>query len=300
MRLGSRGSALALWQTHYVRDLLQAAWPDLTLTVEIIKTQGDKILDTPLPLIGGKGLFTAELEAALHHRQIDLAVHSLKDLPVTAPPGLIIGATPPRANPADALVSRGGHTLANLPPGAAVGTSSLRRAAQLLHQRPDLRILDIRGNVDSRIGKVLDNGGPYDAIVLAYAGLERLARLDVVSQILSSAEMTPAPGQGSLAIQCRDETASVALLRPLHDPTTEAAVTAERAFLAALGGGCALPIAAHATLSGDQLHVHGRVTAVDGSKQIDVTLIGERTAAQQAGFDLAQVALNEGAADLLN
>ncbi len=172
--LGTRGSALARWQTDYVAGLLRAAWPGLTCVVEVIQTQGDRVLDTPLPLIGGKGVFTAELEAALRSGAIDLAVHSLKDLPVEMPDGLALGAVPERAEAADVLVSRGGFTLETLPDGATVGTSSRRRAAQLLVARPDLRIADLRGNVDTRIRKALASDGPYDAILLAHAGLTRL------------------------------------------------------------------------------------------------------------------------------
>jgi hydroxymethylbilane synthase len=299
LRIGSRGSALALWQTHHVRDLLLAAWPDVQISIEVMKTQGDQVLDTPLPLIGGKGLFTAELEAALYAGHIDLAVHSLKDLPTTLPDGLAIGATPPRVSPADVLVSRAGHTVATLPEGAAVGSSSLRRAAQIRCLRPDLQIFDIRGNVDTRLRKLFDPDGPYDAILLARAGLERLGRLDVVTEQLTDDQMLPAPGQGSLAIQCRAEDASLALLAPLHDAATWAAITAERAFLAGLGGGCSLPVAAHAVWRDGLLQLRGRVTAVDGSHQLDLTTSGPATEATELGCALAQSALAQGAGEIL-
>jgi hydroxymethylbilane synthase len=299
LRIGSRGSALALWQTHYVRDLLLAAWPALQIDIKVMKTEGDRVLDTPLPLIGGKGLFTAELEAALREGHIDLAVHSLKDLPTIVPGGLAIGATPPRVNPADVLVSRAGHTVESLPEAAAVGSSSLRRAAQLRCLRPDLQIFDIRGNVDTRLRKLFDPDGPYDAILLARAGLERLDRLDVVSEVLTGDQMLPAPGQGSLAIQCRTEDAALALLAPLHDPATWVAVTAERAFLAGLGGGCSLPVAAHSVLQDGLLQLRGRVTAVDGAHQIDLTTSGPVTEAAELGYSLAQSALAQGAGELL-
>ncbi|MBZ0274744.1 MAG: hydroxymethylbilane synthase, partial [Anaerolineae bacterium] len=191
LRFGTRGSDLALWQTRYVMALLKEAQPSLEVEYEIIRTRGDQVLDTPLPLVGGKGVFTAELEAALHEKRVDCAVHSLKDLPTEQPDGLTIGAIPVRANPADALISRAGYTLATLPQGARVGTSSTRRAAQLLHKRPDLQLLDIRGNVDTRIRKALAVDGDYDAIVLAYAGLDRLGFTDVVSQILDFDDMLP-------------------------------------------------------------------------------------------------------------
>ncbi|MDX1613227.1 MAG: hydroxymethylbilane synthase [Candidatus Promineifilaceae bacterium] len=299
VRLGSRRSDLALWQTHHVAGLLQAAWPDVTIEVETMSTKGDQILDKPLPQIGGKGLFTAELEAALHEGAIDAAVHSLKDLPTDAPPGLTVGAIPVRANPGDVLVSRAGHTLATLPKGAHVGTSSRRRAAQLRLFRPDLQVLDIRGNVPTRIDKALDPDGPYDAVVLAYAGLERLDLLHAISEVLPLEQMLPAPGQGALGVQCRDDTDSLTLLQPLDDPVTRAATTAERAFLNRLGGGCAVPIAAYATLTAVTLTLRGRVAAVDGERQIEVQ--GQRPIEEAAelGRQLAGEALAQGAAALL-
>jgi len=299
IRLGTRGSALARWQTAYVADLLRASWPGLACQIEVIHTQGDRVLDVPLPKIGGKGVFTAELEAALRRRDIDLAVHSLKDLPIEQPAGLTIAAVPPRAGAADVLISRAGYTLETLPPAATVGTSSRRRAAQLRALRPDLRILDVRGNVDTRLRKALDPGGPYDALVLAQAGLERLGYADAVTQVLPLDVIMPAPGQGALAVQARDEADLVALLAPLDHRPTRLAVTAERAFLAGLGGGCALPIAAYATVEGERLVLVGRVTAADGSRQITVTIGGPAAEAAALGAQLAQIALDQGAADML-
>ncbi len=298
-RLGTRGSALARWQTDFVSQLLQDAWPGLDLEIQTISTQGDRVIDTPLPLIGGKGLFTLELEEALRSGRIDFAVHSLKDLPTENPAGLRVGAIPDRANPRDALVCRGDHTLETLPKGATVGTSSRRRAAQLLRCRPDLQILDIRGNVDTRIRKVKDPDGPYDATILAYAGLRRLGLTEVVSELLPLDLMLPAPGQGSLAVQCRDEDVSLSLLAPIHDRGTALAVTAERAFLAGLGGGCSVPVAAYAYLEDDILHARGRVSATDGSRQIDVSISGEPEQAKQLGAELASMALGQGADALL-
>ena len=299
IRLGTRGSDLALWQTRYVRSLLQEAWPEKPVILETFSTRGDQILDTPLPLIGGKGLFTAELEAALRGKAIDAAVHSLKDLPTESPEELTLGAIPKRANPADVLISRSGHTLGNLPLGAAVGTSSRRRAAQLLNARPDLQILDIRGNVPTRIRKALDPNGPYDAVVLAYAGLQRLEKLDVVSQVLPLELMLPAPGQGVLGVQCRDDAQSLQIFAPLNNHGTRAETTAERAFLAGLGGGCSLPIAAYAVLEGGKIRLQGRVAARDGSRQIDVEGIGSFATAAELGQRLADEALDKGAAELL-
>jgi hydroxymethylbilane synthase len=301
VRIGTRGSALALWQAHHMRDLLQNAWPTLAITIEVMKTQGDATLDTPLPQIGGKGVFTAELESALRSGAIDLAVHSLKDLPTESSAGLMIGAIPDRADPRDALVSRGNHLLDTLPEGAAVGTSSRRRAAQLLVQRPDLRLLDIRGNVDTRLRKAMASDGPYDAIVLALAGLERLGRTAEASEQLPVEVMLPAPGQGALAVQSRDDDVSRRLLAPLNHDLTVLAVTAERAFLAALGGGCAVPVAAYGEITEGRLALRGRVTAPDGSRQVDVSLAGDATLddATALGQRLAELAIEQRADELL-
>lgn len=297
--LGSRASDLALWQTSHVRQLLQEAWPGLEVLVETYSTKGDQILDTPLPILGGKGLFTAELEAALREKAVDAAVHSLKDLPTESPAGLIVGAIPSREHPADVLVSRMDHSLETLPLGATIGTSSRRRAAQLRHLRPDLQTADIRGNVPTRIRKAYDPDGPYEAIILAYAGLKRLGRLDAVSQILSIETFLPAPGQGALGIQCRDEGESLAILEPLDNLESRSAVEAERAFLSELGGGCALPIAAHASLDDEGLTLRGRVTSPDGVKQIDLVTHGDPENAVHLGQELAREALDRGASTLL-
>jgi hydroxymethylbilane synthase len=299
VRLGSRRSDLAMWQSRHVAGLLEASWPGLKVSIETVVTRGDQILDTPLPLIGGKGLFTAELEEALRSAAIDIAVHSLKDLPTETPEGLAVGAIPPRANPDDALISREGFTLETLPSGATVGTSSRRRAAQLLRLRPDLYIADIRGNVPTRLRKALDTNGPYDAIVLAHAGLARLGRTDAISQLLSIDAMLPAPGQGALGVQCRDDVASLTTLAPIDHAPTRAAVTAERAFLSGLGGGCALPIAAYATVDEDCLVLRGRVSAPDGSYHVDVQAQGRLDEARALGLELAQEALASGAGAIL-
>lgn len=301
--LGTRGSKLARWQTEHVQALLEAAHPDLDVAVLVISTKGDRVLDTPLPLLGGKGLFTAELESALHNSAIDYAVHSLKDLPTDDPDGLVVGAIPERANPADAVISRKAYTVDTLPKGATVGTSSRRRAAQLLHLRPDLNIIDIRGNIDTRINKALDSDGPYDAIVLACAGLERLDMMHFVSEALSPQQMLPAPGQGALGVQCRDEPQSLQQLAPIHHLETALAVAAERAFLAELGGGCSVPVAAYAyKQESGTYQLTGRVCAVDGATMIEVEaqFTGDRIEnALQAGRELAQQAIDKGADRLL-
>jgi hydroxymethylbilane synthase len=252
--------------------------------------------------MAGKGVFTAELEVALREKRIDCAVHSLKDLPTEQPAELVIGATPTRVNPADVLVSREGYTLPSLPRGARVGTSSYRRAAQLLNKRPDLIILDIRGNVDTRVRKALEPDGEFDAIVLAYAGLERLGQLDAITAVLDFADMLPAPGQGAIAVQTRNEESILAILKEIHDVPTALAVTAERAFLAGLGGGCSVPVAARAYWAADQLVLQGRVSSIDGKSQIDVTLSAstpDEVAAREAGLTLAQAALARGAGRLV-
>ncbi|MEM7532417.1 MAG: hydroxymethylbilane synthase [Chloroflexota bacterium] len=314
IRFGTRGSQLARWQTDYIQTQLQNAWQQrisdsqtetnlLLIETQVISTKGDQVIDTPLPLIGGKGLFTQALEAALYEQTIDAAVHSLKDLPTASPPGLTIGAIPVRANAADVLVSRNNHTLDTLPKGAQIGTSSLRRAAQLRYHRPDINIIDIRGNIDTRIRKGTDPDGPYDAIVLAQAGLERMGWMHVVSQELPVDVMLPAPGQGALAVQCRigeDNHVLSKTLAMIRCPETTTAVTAERAFLAGLEGGCSVPIAAYATVDDGQLSLHGRVTAVDGSQQIDVTLAGAMKDADSLGHEAAQMALSQGARVLVD
>jgi hydroxymethylbilane synthase len=307
VRLGSRSSALALWQSEHVRQMLTQLRPDLEYELVVITTTGDRIVDTPLPLIGGKGLFTAELEQALRERSIDLAVHSLKDLPTATAPGLTIGAITERLDSTDALVSRNGYRVGSLPEHATVGTSSTRRAAQLLGARPDLHIIDLRGNADTRVRKALDPSGPYDAVVVARAALGRLGRIDVVSEILSEDIMLPAPGQGALAVQCRDEMDDLELVRALRHAPTEMETTAERSFLEGLGGGCAVPVAARARLDQDgRLSIRGRVLSPDGSMKVEVearelvSLEAEGLErARGAGTRLAARALAQGAADLL-
>jgi hydroxymethylbilane synthase len=307
VRIGTRSSPLALWQAEHVRRLLEGQHPGLECEIVEITTTGDRILDTPLPAIGGKGVFTAELEQALRERSIDLAVHSLKDLPTAASPGLAVGVVLERADSADALVSRNGHSVQSLPNKAKVGTSSSRRAAQLLYARPDLGIIDLRGNAGTRLRKALDPSGPYDAVVVALAALERLGRMEVVSEVISEDMMLPAPGQGAVAVQCRDEPESFELLRAIGHEPTELETIAERAFLEGLGGGCAVPVAARARLGTDGwLRIRGRVVAPDGSTLVEVeakqrvSLGGDgREAAHDSGLRLAEEALSRGAAGLL-
>ncbi len=302
IRFGTRGSALALWQTNYVMAALTQAHSDLTATHEIYSTKGDRVIDVPLPQVGGKGLFTAELEAALHAGDIDCAVHSLKDLPTEQPEGLALGAIMPRADARDVLISRSGKTLLELSNGAVIGTSSHRRGAQLKAIRPDIQLADIRGNVDTRIKKAMDPNGPYDAIMLASAGLDRLGFTDFITERLPVDAMLPAPGQGAVAVQMRSNWDGISAFNALHCAGTALCVTAERAFLAGLGGGCSVPVAAYATISGNSVELTGRVCALDASSMITVTVSGTCTSLDEAaglGASLAEMAILQGAANLL-
>jgi len=295
LTFATRPSALARWQTQWVINALKNIHRDLECEEKIITTQGDKILDKPLPEIGGKGLFTQELESELLSGHVHCAVHSLKDLPVENPAGLTIGCIPARAEVRDVLISARGYTLSTLPANASVGTSSLRRSAQILSLRPDLRTESMRGNVDTRLRKALD--GQYDAIILAGAGLIRLGLDGHVTEWLSLDVMLPAPGQGALAIQCRaDDQTILSLLAALEDESTRKAVTAERAFLSGLGSGCSLPVAAYAT-SKQTITLTGLVASPDGKQMIKVT--GEGNNSIQLGKELAQNAITQGASEML-
>jgi hydroxymethylbilane synthase len=301
LTFATRPSALARWQTQWVIQQLQAAWPGLVCQEVLITTLGDRRLDRPLPEMGGKGLFTQELEAELLSGRVDAAVHSLKDLPVEDAPGLVIGMIPTRGEARDVLVSSRGFTLMALPEGARVGTSSLRRSAQLLALRPDLRIESLRGNVDTRLRKALE--GPYDAIVLAGAGLTRLGLEAHITEWLPLERMLPAPGQGALAVQCRaDDLETRRVLAPLEDAPTRLAVTAERAFLSGLGGGCSLPIAAYAagrvTEGNLPIELTGLVASLDGQRLL--RLSGTGSEPHQLGERLAQQALQQGAHEILS
>lgn len=294
----TRPSALARWQTQWVISALQTAHPGLACEEKIITTQGDKILDKPLPEIGGKGFFTQELESELLAGAVRCAVHSLKDLPVENPEGLTVGCVPVRAEVRDALISAKGYTLESLPPASVIGTSSSRRAAQLLSARPDLITASLRGNVDTRLRKALD--GQYDAIILAGAGLTRLGLEFHVTQWLPLDIMLPAPGQGALAVQClADDVETLSLLSALEDIPTRTAVTAERQFLLGLGGGCAVPIAAYAAVSEQQsaIRLTGLIASVEGKKLIKVS--GEGTDPIELGNRVAREAIARGANEIL-
>lgn len=292
----TRPSALARWQTGWVIEALRNAWPTLECREKIIMTSGDRIIDRPLPEIGGKGLFTQELEAELLTAKVHAAVHSLKDLPVQDTPGLKVSAIPQRADPRDVLISAEEFDLDTLPTGALVGTSSLRRSAQLLAYRPDLRTESLRGNIDTRIRKARE--GQYDAIILAGAGVARLGLLELVRQWLPLDVMLPAPGQGALAVQCREiDEKAIAYLSAIDDLDTRICVTAERVFLEGLGGGCSLPVAAYAVVTEGLINLIGLVASLDGKQVVRVK--AEGTQPETLGKELAELALAEGATEIL-
>lgn len=296
--IGSRGSKLALWQSEHIAARLRALHAGLNVEIRRITTRGDKILDVPLAKIGGKGLFTKELENAMLDGTIDLAVHSLKDMPTQLPEGLVLAAVTEREEPYDALVSPRFKTLAALPQGAIVGTSSLRRQAQLLAVRPDLQIRSLRGNVDTRLSKVED--GTFDAIILAAAGLKRLGFGDKITQILPSAVSLPAVGQGALAIESRaDDPFTQALLQGLDHEETRLAVTAERAFLRTVEGGCQVPVGVHATFSGDELHIEALIASLDGQTVLRDAVTGASGQADALGRQLAERMLAVGGRELM-
>ncbi|HZR45322.1 MAG TPA: hydroxymethylbilane synthase [Candidatus Manganitrophaceae bacterium] len=294
--IGSRGSRLALWQAEWVQDQLRGK--GIGSEIKKIKTTGDKILDVPLAKVGGKGLFVKEIEEALMKGEIDLAVHSMKDVPSRLPDPLHLAAIPRREDPRDAVIGRKGARLADLPAGAAVGTSSLRRQAQLWAFRPDLRIVPLRGNLDSRLRK-LDEGA-FEAIILAAAGLHRLGWGERVTEYLAPEVSLPAIGQGALAVECRRDDAEVnTMISFLNDPETACTVTAERALLTRLEGGCQVPIAGHAIKAGDQVTLNGLVASLDGK-----TILRERRSAKTSeaaalGIQVAEALLAKGADQIL-
>ena len=296
--VGTRGSQLALWQAEWVQSQIRAIVPDVSVILKRIQTSGDKIQDVPLAKIGGKGLFVKEIEEALLRGEIDLAVHSMTDVPSVLPEGLEIICVPEREDPRDALIARNGYSLEKLPVGARVGTSSLRRQAQLLHVRPDLEIAVLRGNVDTRLRKVRENH--FDAIILAASGLKRLGWDQEVTEYLSVDVSLPAIGQGSLGLEGREEDTFVQDLvaRFEHRPT-RLAVTAERALLTRLEGGCQVPIAGYATLQGDTLTLDGLVASLDGKRYIRQVISGPAGEAGSLGARLAEQLLERGAKPIL-
>lgn len=288
----TRPSALARWQTRSIIQGLESRWEGLKCEEQVITTRGDRVLDVSLPEIGGKGLFTYELEEALREGRVQAAVHSLKDLPTEDPPGLVIGAITERADPRDVLICPAGWMLEGLPAGSIIGTDSNRRRAQLLAYRPDLQIKPIRGNIDTRIQKALD--GEYDAILLAAAGVTRLGLQKHITQYLPFEVMLPAPGQGALAVQCRsDDEETLRLLRAIDHLGARLAVAAERAFLSALGGGCSLPAGALALVEGSEITLHGVIGTADGCEILRLSFSGNDPVL--LGNKMAQDALERGA-----
>lgn len=297
--IGTRGSRLAVWQAEWVQARLKELAPGLTVTLQRIKTSGDKILDVPLAAIGGKGLFVKEIEEALLREEIDLAVHSMKDVPTILPDGLDILCVPAREDPRDVLVSRNSCSLDQLPKGSHIGTSSLRRQAQLLHHRPDLHIELLRGNLDTRLRKL--HNGEYDAIALAAAGLMRMGWSNKVTEYLPPEVSLPAIGQGALGLEGRRHDRFVqTLVEKLEHRPTRTAVTAERALLKRLEGGCQVPIAAHATVKGDTLIMDGLIASVDGQRLVRDTIQGPASEAQSLGSQLAEKLLAQGGDGILN
>lgn len=298
VRIATRKSALALWQAEYVKAQLEHFHPGITVELVPMTTKGDIILDTPLAKVGGKGLFVKELEVAMLENRADIAVHSMKDVPVEFPEGLGLEIICPREDPRDAFVSNTINSFADLPQGAIVGTSSLRRQCQIKALRPDLDIRDLRGNVNTRLKK-LDNG-EYDAIILASAGLIRLEMPERIREFIEPEVMLPANGQGAVGIECRTDDETIkALLAPLGCEETRIRVVAERAMNRALEGGCQVPIGSYAVLENDEIYLRGLVGAVDGSEILTSEVRGKHAEAQALGDNLAQQLLNDGADKIL-
>ena len=297
LRIGTRASQLALWQANWVKAELEKRYSDMEVTLTKIKTIGDKILDVPLAQVGGKGLFVKEIEEAMLRGEIDIAVHSMKDVPTEFPEGLGLYCITEREDPRDAVISRG-VKFVDLPQGAKIGTSALRRQAQLLKVRPDLQMVVIRGNVETRIRKLTEEN--LDAVILAAAGLKRLGFTDAVTEYLSIEFSIPAIGQGALGIECRLDNEEVKnAIAFFNHPATSFAVRAERALLWRCEGGCQVPIAAHGKVTGKELTLTGFVASVDGKKSVKATLTGPAEQCEKLGITLAEKLLEDGAHEIL-
>jgi hydroxymethylbilane synthase len=298
LKIGTRGSKLAVWQANWVRSLLNQQFPHHSIELVTLKTQGDKILDVPLAKIGGKGLFVKEIEQALLDGRVDLAVHSMKDMPADMPEGLCMGAIPQRETPADVLISRNGRTFAQLKSKSVIGTGSLRRAAQLRHARPDIVIRPLRGNLDTRLRRL--ESDDMDAIVVAAAGVKRLDLEDRISEYPAQDLMLPAVGQGALCVEIRDDDPKIEkMVSTLDDSQTRTVVAGERAFLNRLEGGCQIPIAGHGHMVNDQYRLTGLVANIDGSTLIKDTLSGPAASSEHIGTELAVHLLAKGADKIL-
>lgn len=298
LKIGTRGSPLALYQANWVREKLLQVNPSLKVTLTKIKTTGDKIQDAPLAKMGGKGLFVKEIEEALLQKKIDLAVHSMKDVPTDLPEGLHLSAITKREDPRDVLISKNGIFLKNLPHGAKIGTSSLRRQAQLLHFRGDFEIIPLRGNLDTRLKKL--ETANLEGIILAYAGVNRLGFKNRITEIISTEISLPAIGQGALGIETRiDDKEVEGKTRFLNDFSSAITISAERAFLRKLGGGCQIPIAAYAQIYGTVLQIEGMVGTMDGKKLLRHRLKGSIERGEWLGIELAEILLRKGAKEIL-
>lgn len=298
LTIGTRQSLLALWQSNHIAALLRKQYPDCEVVLKKIVTKGDKILDVPLAQIGGKGLFTKEIEEELINGTVDLAVHSLKDMPTVLPEGLCLTAITERANVGDAFVSNKYNSFAELPQGATLGTSSLRRKAQLLAARPDLKIIDLRGNVDTRLRKL--DEGQYDAIILAAAGLERLGHKDRIKEVIPPNVCLPAVGQGALAIESRSEDPEVRqMLDFLNDIPTRQATSAERAFLGLVEGGCQVPIGVHADVEGENIKIEAIISSLDGKTVLRNTISGAAADGVELAKKLGKDMLANGGQEIL-
>ena len=296
--IGTRGSALALWQANHVKQNIETAFPDVHVDINIIKTTGDRITDRPLAMVGGKGLFVKEIEAALLDGSIDLAVHSMKDMPGELPDGLEIGAIPERANPFDVLICDRGTLLKEYHKGAVIGTSSLRRGSQLKHVRPDLEIKSIRGNLDTRLKKL--KSGEYDAIVLAAAGLERLGQGSEITEYLTETDMVPAVGQGALCIETRENDPEMAeILSVLDHESTRTCVTGERAFLKEIEGSCHIPVACFGKHQDGKILFTAVVASEDGASFIKETIESTPEQVVEKGRELAKLVLEKGGQRIL-
>ncbi|MBU8848751.1 MAG: hydroxymethylbilane synthase [Desulfobacterales bacterium] len=298
IRIGTRGSKLALWQANFIKSEIERLFPDLDVELKIIKTTGDRITDRPLAMVGGKGLFVKEIENALLNSDIDLAVHSMKDMPGKLPEGLVIGAIPKRENPFDVLISKNNCLLADYEKGAKIGTSSLRRASQIKHIRPDVTIESIRGNLDTRIKKL--KSGEYDAIVLAAAGLRRLGQEKEITEYLDEAIMLPAVGQGALCIETRENDSDIALImKTLDHHDTRICVTGERAFLKQIEGSCHIPVACFGKIIGNEVILTAVVASEDGKTLIKEQIVSPMKKVENSGQALADQILEKGGKKIL-
>jgi len=298
IKIGTRGSKLALWQAEWVKSEIEKKYLKTTVSIKKIKTQGDKIQDVPLSMVGGKGLFVKEIEEALLRKEIDLAVHSMKDVPTELPEELHIAVITKREDPSDVLISKQKVPLRELPKGSRIGTSSLRRQSQLLNFRPDFKIVQLRGNLDTRIRKLLS--GEFDAIIVAAAGIKRLGFTDIVTEYISKEISLPAIGQGSLGIETRkDDAVTNEFVSFLNDEDTAYSVKSERAFLKRLEGGCQVPIAALGEINGGLLRLFGIIGEVDGSKLVKGYVEGTREEGEEMGVYLAELLLNQGGKEIL-